>query len=97
MKLSEVFYEAACRTSERSDSGGLTCARVVQVSEGRQAEFALDTYSDLMAATGEVCRECAKKEVPCSEEVHAFAAEVGWHPKDFRTFMLLMASEAVND
>ncbi len=85
MTLSEVFYEAACRISDMpGDFGDYSCHVVNVVEMGRltsEKRSAEQEYAEMMTKY--------------SWEVGQAADEVGWNRKDYRTFMLLMASEAV--
>jgi hypothetical protein len=85
MNLSEVFYEAACRICNgESDCRVHTCCVVLEVDTG---DGPIEEWNDLML-TGTRCSYG-------SEEVNLAAHELDWPSRDFRTFMLLMASEAV--
>ena len=91
MTLSEVFYEAACNISD----GGFriedmfTCYAVSAVG----GEPACREYSTLMANSfeNEGPDHCFLNAVLVTEA----GEDIGWSREDFRTFMLLMASEAV--
>jgi hypothetical protein len=82
MTMSEVFYEAACRMSD-CDCSNFSCQAVDGVVVGKHGEYCDErrVYSALMTDN------------PIS--VEQAASEVGWSFREFRTFMLLMASEAV--
>lgn len=87
MTLSNVFYKAACRFSDRVGEsvcyGPFTCFIVDSIG-GHKAH---DTWGDLMSDG-----ECG---VNFMNDVDEAAAEVEWGECEYRAFMLLMASEAV--
>lgn len=83
MTLSDVFYEAACLESELDDEGEPSC----YVVQGVHKE-AMKDYSELAAYPR--CSEYA-----CGACFEDAASSLKWKLRDFRTFMLLMASEAV--
>jgi hypothetical protein len=87
--FSEVFYKAACRMSRvRNQSGycNFSCNLVAEVETGKRWDGLprpemSERYSQLMTeSVGETIRG---------------SKEIGWPINEFRTFMLLMASEAV--
>lgn len=82
MTLSEVFYEAACRIEET----GWSCIAVSKIDPD-----ARPVYEKLM---GQYTPCCGHKEI-CPALVSETAKSLNWRSADFRTFMLLMASEAV--
>jgi hypothetical protein len=83
MTLSEVLYEAACRMSYRHGvRGEFSC---LVVSHIRNNPWDEEAYAQLMFGNW----------VYPTDKVDEAAQLVGWTVKDFRTFMLLMASEAV--
>lgn len=84
MKLSDVFYEAACRMSEQNvHESSFSCHLISQVANNDRMNLRSSestAYSDLMTES--------------ANDVEYMAREIGWSASDFRTFMLLMASEA---
>jgi hypothetical protein len=82
MTLSEVLYEAACMMSE-GDCSRFSC-NLLKFDFGYDIS---DEYSELMV-DGKNSNEFAS-------QVDADADALEWERRDFRTFMLLMASEAV--
>lgn len=83
MELADVFYEAACRMSNiRSKQGDFSCCVVDSVG----GVWSMDEYDKIMRnRRGEFYTDL----------VEQAAKEVHWSLRDYRTFMLLMASEAV--
>ena len=85
MNLSDVLYEAACRVSIGNDerySYEYSCPTVWLIG----GIIARKKYAWMMGLS----------HVFSFLYVENAAEEVGWTTKDFRTFMLLMASEAAN-
>ena len=80
MTLSEVFYEAACRISHKQDYFSCIAIDMALNNRGRWSDERIE-YSYLMTS------DCT--------EVERAADALGWTRNDFRTFMLLMAAEAV--
>lgn len=90
MTLSEVFYEAACQISEEYPDEDRSCLMVSHVARRHGEAFRRHTYETYAHMMGGDCCQDA-----CSIAVENAADSVAWAHKDFRTFMLLMASEAV--
>ena len=96
MTLSEIFYEAACRTSDTP--------RGLYGFGGDPYEFSCQAISNVAGygCDNVICpSSCKYDELMDSgnglepSDVEDAAKAVGWHVQDYRTFMLLMAAEAV--
>lgn len=92
MTLSQVFYEAACRMS--NNRTGMSCTEAWRA--GEDANYPADCYflyQNVMANE----EPSTEDDMPyLSMSATELAAEmIGWPAHHFRTFMLLMASEAV--
>lgn len=90
MTLSEVFYEAACLTSEAldiRDAAHFSCNAVDVAAVGHRERYTKERriYSEIMSEEGDLYHG----------HVREAAEEVNWGTQHYRTFMLLMASEAV--
>lgn len=80
MTLSEVFYEAACKISH-GEWVGTGPAVLSTGGFDAHAEYCALMRPDTLNTF--------------ADEVDKAASEIDWTSHDFRTFMLLMASEAV--
>lgn len=89
MNLSEVFYEAACQIS-RDRLNDYSCCAVDYVVVGYFTSWQTD-----------ISKEYARLVCPRTtglvriEDMEEASGEINWPVRHFRTFMLLMASEAV--
>ena len=89
MNLSKVLYDAACQMSHYADDwGNFSCDQVLTAARNNLRP--VDSYSRLMAS--DVAIDGWLHGIDVSIAAHA----VKWSMKDYRTFMLLMASEALN-
>ena len=87
MKISKVLYDAACQMSHYTDGwGNFSCDQVLAAA--RDNLRPVDSYSRLMAS--DVAIDGWLHGIDVSMAAHA----VRWSMKDYRTFMLLMASAA---
>lgn len=93
MKLSDAFYEAACR---QSGMWGYSCHMVAQASAGYIYRGGLFSPTDFPAVVkySELMRPDRKTFLDF-HDVEAAASSVNWRLSEFRTFMLLMASECM--
>jgi hypothetical protein len=87
MNLSDIFYEAAIRMSD-GKSSFYSCAAVEEVSPSVDPNGygAMNDYAMLMKPDGSLDLHTL--------HVRAAAKSVRWGLREYRTFMLLMASEA---
>ena len=86
--LSEVFYEAACWMSDHDSNFYGSCFAIEAASRFSGADWSPQVmkYQNLMGdETGFLS----------GPDIEMAAYDVHWEPRYFRTFMLLMASEAV--
>lgn len=89
MTLSEIYYEAACLISDGDEN--YSCIAVDRaVSPDAAYSSERQEYSSLLASWVRRYGSSLWK-----GDVERAAKEAGWSRRDFRTFMLLMASEAV--
>lgn len=87
MTLSEVLYVAACEMSEKPNGWFVfSCNLVAEVETGKPWDG---------TPRPKMSRAYARLMTSNPNRVIAAANAVNWIVKDFRTFMLLMASEAV--
>lgn len=89
MTLSELFYEAAC---DMSDENWVDILGYTNDFSCHQIAYAETKGS---CCTTEASALYAKLMTYLPSEVESAANKVRWPWRDFRTFMLLMASEAV--
>lgn len=84
MTLSEVLYEAACDMSLWHDPDFPSCWLIEELTGTTKGKR--PAYEAIMSPL---------PGHPWDHLVHHATAELGWSVRDFRTFMLLMAAEAV--
>ena len=83
MTLSEKLYDVACDMSEG------TCSHFSYYAVGDAYGFkAGNDYRDAIFSDKE-------EEAAESSSVDTAATKIGWTPQEFKTFLLLMASEGV--